>query len=111
MKKLKELRIGNDLSQSELAENLGIAQNTLSQYENGKREPDIATLNIIANYFGVTTDYLIGRNIIEDEELTEYLQELKSRPEMKMLFKLSKNATKEDIEKTVKIIEALKKSE
>jgi hypothetical protein len=42
---------------------------------------------------------LIGRNIIEDEELTEYLQELKSRPEMKMLFKLSKNATKEDIEK------------
>ena len=39
----------------------------------------------------------------------EYLEELKNRPEMRMLFSLAKGATKEDIEQAVKIIEALKK--
>lgn len=44
--------------------------------------------------------------INEDEELTEYLEELKNRPEMRMLFSLTKGATKEDVEKAVRIIEA-----
>ena len=44
------------------------------------------------------------------DELTEYLEELKTRPEMKMLFSVAKGATKEDIEKAVAIIEALRKT-
>jgi CHASE3 domain sensor protein len=47
-------------------------------------------------------------NITTDPEITEILEQLHKRPEMKMLFSVSKNATKEDIEKAVKIIEALK---
>lgn len=43
-----------------------------------------------------------------DEELTEYLEVLKTRPEMRMLFQLSKDATKEDVETAVRIIEALR---
>ena len=43
------------------------------------------------------------------EQLLEYLEELKSRPEMRMLFKLAKGATKADVEQAVKIIEALQK--
>ena len=42
-----------------------------------------------------------------DEELTEYLEELRTRPEMKMLFQLTKDATKEDVEKAVRVIEAM----
>lgn len=45
----------------------------------------------------------------EDEELTDYLEELKNRSEMRILFKLAKGATKEDVEQAVKIIEALRK--
>lgn len=41
-----------------------------------------------------------------DAELTEYLEELKSRPELKMMFSLTKNATKKDVEKAVAIVEA-----
>jgi transcriptional regulator with XRE-family HTH domain len=44
----------------------------------------------------------------DDEELTEYLEVLKTRPEMRMLFQLSKDATKEDVEAAVRIIEALR---
>ncbi|WHH61601.1 helix-turn-helix transcriptional regulator [Petroclostridium sp. X23] len=47
-------------------------------------------------------------SITTDPEITEILEQLHKRPEMKMLFSVSKNATKEDIEKAVKIIEALK---
>ena len=44
---------------------------------------------------------------LEDSELWSYLEELKNRPEMRMLFKCAADATKEDVEKAVKIIEAL----
>ena len=37
----------------------------------------------------------------------EYLEELRTRPEMKMLFQLTKDATKEDVEKAVRVIEAM----
>ena len=42
----------------------------------------------------------------DDPELTEYLEELRTRPEMKMLFSLTSKATKADVEKAVKIVEA-----
>ena len=43
----------------------------------------------------------------EDIELQNYLEELRTRPELKMLFSLTKNATKADVEKAVKIIETM----
>lgn len=59
MQKLKELRIERGIQQKELAATLGIGANTLSQYENGKREPDNKTLVKLADYFGVSVDYLL----------------------------------------------------
>lgn len=76
--------------------------------------PHASLLQKIADYFGVTIDYLInGENIqhSEDPELDEYLEELRSRSEMRMLFKLAKGATKEDVEQAVRIIEAIRKKE
>lgn len=57
--RIKELRIQNNISQKDLAETIGVAPNTLSQYETGKREPDNSTLIKLAQYFGVTVDYLL----------------------------------------------------
>lgn len=76
--------------------------------------PRRATLQRIADYFGVTVDYLLGKEekpATEGDELNEYLEELKNRPEMRMLFSLAKGATKEDVERAVAIIEALRKNE
>ena len=58
--KLKELRIENKLSQQELAKKLNVSQRSISNWENGVREPDFETLILIARFFSVTTDYLLG---------------------------------------------------
>ena len=58
------LRDGKDLKQKELAEILGISRSTLASYEQGRREPDFDTLQKIADYFNVSTDYLLGRTEI-----------------------------------------------
>ena len=62
-KRLKDLRNKRKLSQNDIADILNVKSNTISQYENGRREPDFSSLCRIADYFGVTTDYLLG---IED---------------------------------------------
>lgn len=62
MNKLKELRKQKDVNQSEVAKFIGISQNTYSYWENGKVKIDNESLQKLADYFGVTIDYLLGRN-------------------------------------------------
>lgn len=59
--RLKELRKKKGISQLRLATELNTTQNTISRYETGEREPGIAELIKIADYFHVSVDYLIGR--------------------------------------------------
>ena len=61
MLRLKQARIERNISQKDLARALGIGISSLSQYENGQRQPGYETILKIANYFDVTTDYLLGR--------------------------------------------------
>lgn len=58
--RLKELRIEKKLSQAELTKELNVSQRSISSWETGFREPDFATLERIAIFFDVTTDYLLG---------------------------------------------------
>ncbi len=64
MLKISALRKAAKLTQSELAERIGLKQQALSKYEVGSREPDIDTLCKIADFFGVTVDYLLERDDI-----------------------------------------------
>ena len=59
---LKNLRTSKNLSQSKLGKILGISSSTIGMYEQGRRFPDQTTLTKIADYFDVSTDYLLGRN-------------------------------------------------
>lgn len=60
MNRIKELRIRNNVQQTELASHIGVAASTLSGYESEKSQADIGTYKKIAEYFGVTLDYLFG---------------------------------------------------
>ena len=60
MERLRELRQTMGLTQGELAQQMGIPQNTLSTYETGRHEPDYELLKKFADFFDVTTDYLLG---------------------------------------------------
>lgn len=62
--KLKELRISKGLTQEELGKILNKTKNNISQYETSKREPDSETLKTLADFFGVSVDYLLGRTDI-----------------------------------------------
>lgn len=58
--RIKALREDNDITQNVMANYLNIAQNTYSQYENGKREIPINILVQICKYFKVSSDYILG---------------------------------------------------
>ena len=60
MTRIKELRTSKGLKQIELAELLNIKQNTLSDWERDKNEPDINALVKMSHIFSVTVDYLLG---------------------------------------------------
>ena len=61
MKKLFELRKKENFTQSQMAKILNVSQQAYARYEKGEREPDFDTLIRIADYFGVSIDYLLGR--------------------------------------------------
>ena len=58
--RLKELRTENNLTQTQVATQLGIRQQSYTRYENGSGEPSLDTLIAIAKLYNVSVDYLLG---------------------------------------------------
>ena len=63
---LSLLRQEKGISQRKAAAALGISQALLSHYENGTREPGLAFVCRVCDYYGVTADYLLGRSANPD---------------------------------------------
>ena len=59
--RLRELRKHKKITQDELGRVMGFSGRAITKYETGEREPDFATLQKLASFFGVTVDYLLGR--------------------------------------------------
>ena len=59
--RLRELMNEQGLNQVKLAERVGVKQNPVSAWLLKKKEPSLTSLWLVADYFGVETDYLIGR--------------------------------------------------
>ena len=60
MNRIKQLREDRDLRQIDVAEQVGIDQRTLSNYETGKTNPDSFAIVRLAAFYGVSCDYLLG---------------------------------------------------
>lgn len=87
---LHELRRDKRLSQKQLAQILYVTTGTVSNYENDHHLPDVDKLILLADYFGVTTDYLLGRtssnlspdvfeeNIVPGKTLGSFLLDFRS---------------------------------
>ena len=65
-KRLKELREERRIYQRELAEILGMSFRGYQNYETGQSEPKLATLIVLADYYQVSIDYLVGRTDAPD---------------------------------------------
>ena len=61
LERLRMLRIRDGVSQKKLADMMQVSQQSINKYENHNVEPDISTLILLADYFQVSLDYLLGR--------------------------------------------------
>lgn len=80
--RLKELRKQAELSQSELAEKVGVSKSSINMYERGEREPSFETLEAIADFFNVNLDYLMGREPQSPDDILA-LPGVEALPKMK----------------------------
>lgn len=69
--RIKRLRENAGLTQRELADKFNIGYSTFSQYESGQRTPSDDVKILLANYFGVSVDYLLGNNPPKKDALTQ----------------------------------------
>lgn len=110
--KLQDLIDKRHRNVNDLSKVTGIPASTIySIIRRNNTKVDLSDLQIIADELCVTLDYFSdspNKFPVENDEFTEYLDELRSRPELRMLFKTTRGTTKEDIEKAVKIIEMFK---
>lgn len=114
---LKSIRNEKNITQEELAKVLNLKRTSISGYETGRKEPDFGTLAKIADYFGVSIDFLLGRSnvkytmdelreVIEgDSELASFIHEFITNYEVKAI---SKSLIKhKDLSKMKKILDIL----
>ncbi len=74
MERIKELRKEKVITMKRLGEIIGVSEGAVSQYENGKRQPDYDILKKIADFFNVTTDYLLGRTDNPHQNIDQQLE-------------------------------------
>ena len=119
----KRLRTSSGLTQAEIAEKLGISRSTIGMYETGAREPDFETLEKIADFFNVDTDFLLGRtnkttmlpetagHYYLNDETREIAQEVFENPELRSLFHVARDIPPERLRAHIEFMKTLKEQE
>lgn len=118
--RLRELRSKEGISQQELSNRLGFNRATYARYETGNTQPDFDTLQKLADFFDVSTDYLLGRtdkphssdrvNGFDEKEQAEF-EAFINNPEHGIFFKDYLNAPEERREEMRIILKALMEKE
>lgn len=67
--RIAQLRKSKSMSQFQLAKTLNIATSTLGMYETNRRKPNMEMLEKLADFFGVSIDYLLGRETIDKSDI------------------------------------------
>jgi len=124
--RLRELRRENHMTGDELGKKFNVTKTAISYWENGKSFPDEETIKKFADFFQVSTDYILGKSDIrnpyenhqrisesikDDKELLEFWEVLKEREDLQLLFKQTKQMTEKDIRQIIKIIKAIEDEE
>ncbi|KAA6442351.1 helix-turn-helix domain-containing protein [Bacillus atrophaeus] len=111
--RIRGLRENVNLTQKALAEKLNIPHQNLSNYERGFRQPDYETLKKIADFFEVSTDYLLGHSsdtkTVVQEEKTSY--NVTDDPDLQIAFKDASDFSEEARRQAIDFINYLKEKE
>lgn len=107
----KSLRIKEGLTQEEIAYKIGVTRSAVGNWEQGMREPDIETLEVIADYFNVDMNVLTGNtddNYIEDLKSKQVAQLICDNNELMMLFEVVKDLSKERLVAIINFVNSMK---
>lgn len=102
--RLTYLRKEKKKTQKDMAEMLGITRPAYTAYETGKRQPDFEMLQKIADYFQVSTDYLLGRD--EPMNMLDYYKNkiAKEFPDADLMFEDMESLSADQLEEVYKFI-------
>ncbi len=119
--RMKERRLALGLTLNDLSEKAGVSRQTIFRYENGEiKNIPSDKIELIARALETTPSFLMGWEdngtpsevpYYLDEEAAAIAQEVYERPEMKILFDASRNASKEDIQFVVEMLDRMAKKE
>lgn len=123
--RLAYLRKQKKMTQDDVASYLGITRPAYTAYESNRREPDYLTLDKLADLFGVTVDYLLGRTddltlsavrtideaLADDPDLFFFFQDLKNRDDLQLLFKQVRPLSPAGVKKIIRVIKAIEDEE
>lgn len=112
----------NNISSDSLCDELGFPKGSLFDWDAGLSQPDSDMLLKIAEYFGVTTDWLLygtsnvhksasGKEYYFDDQTAEIAQELFDNPQQRLLFHNTRNMPPEDLNALMTMVEALRRKE
>ena len=123
--RLKELRKARKLSQGDVAKVLGVTRPAISQYEAGIREPSYEMLEVLADYFNVDMDYLLGRTDktttiavptsghqtgYYNPETAKAAQEMLDDPDLHALMDAARDARPEYVKSAIQLLKTLKET-
>lgn len=120
---IQSIREEKDMSQKELAQKINISYSVMNRIESGERPARDEELKKIADVLEVSTDYLLGRTdkkapsdkiesaLENDKELSNFWRTMKKRPELKLMFKQTKDLSPKAIQQVIRIIKAIEDEE
>lgn len=110
-KYFKKLLESRNIKTADVAKATGLPKSMFSEWKNGRSKPKVDKLILIADYFGVSLDYLVtGRmpEFRENERLEELVSCLVERGEISKLLDVAKECSDEDVEIAVNLLETLR---
>lgn len=94
---LRKLRKQRGITQQNMADEINASRSCISNYESGNRQPDNETIKLIADYFDVSVDYLLGRStvktVLKSENAVSKMHEILSRAALSKTLDMSRAPT------------------
>lgn len=119
--RFSELLKEHKISATALAKELNFSPSTFTDWKHGRTTPKADKLQLIANYFNVSLDWLMGNSDIkeksnmgsyyDDPEVAQLANEIKNDPELRILLDAKRSLSKEDMESVINITKSLLKKE
>mgnify|MGYP005940775039 CR=1 FL=1 len=108
LNRIKILRKERGLTQAQLAQELNISASSVGMYEQGRREPDVNMCFRLAEYFGVSIDYMMGGRAEKSIEWKDFVERIRrDLMNFECITVDGVSLTRQELEKVIQLIEKI----